>query len=401
VHWDVEEGMDHPVLTGIDLEQYEENTSDHMLYSECTESIFEGVSSYGEVSRSMDGLWGRIDVGMGFSFYGDYAVAMADVNNDGLDDLYVCQPGGIPNKLFLHNADGTLTDASVSSGTNILNDSPSAMFIDIDNDGNQDLVLANLLYIALMKGDGKGRFSPNGVIQVDNTMSLSASDIDSDGLLDIYVCRYSTSSRGSGSGEMVYDANDGKPNVMLRNTGNFGFTEVTKQVGLDHNNFRYSFAGVWEDFDNDGDLDLYVANDFGRNNLYQNTDGHFRDIAAESNTEDMAAGMGSAWADYDLDGDMDLYNSNMFSSAGGRIVDKDKIASIAGDESISGLERFAKGNTLLTNNGDGTFSDVSFGAGITMGRWSWGGEWVDFNNDGLEDLMVPNGFVTNDNTSDL
>ena len=115
----------------------------------------------------------------------------------------------------------------------------------------------------------------------------------------------------------------------------------------------------------------------------------------------MAAGMGATWADYNLDGNMDLYVSNMFSSAGGRIVDKEKIAQVAGGDAILPLMRFAKGNTLLENRGDGSFKDVSEQAGITMGRWSWGSEFVDLNNDGWEDLIVPNGFVTNHNTKDL
>ncbi len=111
--------------------------------------------------------------------------------------------------------------------------------------------------------------------------------------------------------------------------------------------------------------------------------------------------MGATWADYDHDGLMDLYVSNMFSSAGGRIVDQPRFQAVAGEDAVEPLQRFAKGNTLLRNAGDGTFEDVSEDAGVTMGRWSWGGEFVDLNNDGWQDLMVPNGFVTNHNTKDL
>ena len=74
---------------------------------------------------------------------------------------------------------------------------------------------------------------------------------------------------------------------------------------------------------------------------------------------------------------------------------------MAGEEAVAPLMRFAKGNTLLENIGDGTFRDVSFDAGVTMGGWSWASEFVDINNDGWQDLVVPNGFVTNDRSEDL
>ncbi len=79
-------------------------------------------------------------------------------------------------------------------------------------------------------------------------------------------------------------------------------------------------AASWEDYDQDGDLDLYVANDFGRNNLYRNDDGQFVDVAAEAGVEDISAGMSVSWGDYNNDGQADLYVGNMFSSAGNRVT---------------------------------------------------------------------------------
>ena len=99
-----------------------------------------------------------------------------------------------------------------------------------------------------------------------------------------------------------------------KGTGKFSFVDVTQESGLNQNNSRWSFAASWEDFDNDGDQDLYVANDYGRNNLYKNDNGIFKDIAAKSYTEDSASGMSVTWADYNKDGMMDLYISNMFSA---------------------------------------------------------------------------------------
>jgi hypothetical protein len=151
----------------------------------------------------------------------------------------------------------------------------------------------------------------------------------------------------------------------------------------------------------DGDPDLYVANDFGRNNLYRNEGGTFVDVAAEAGVEDISAGMGVTWADADLDGHMDLYVSNMYSSAGGRITYQRRFQKSADESVRASFQRHARGNTFFRNLGDGTFADVSLEAGTTMGRWSWGSLFTDFQNDGLPDLVVPNGFVTGEDPDDL
>ena len=401
VRWDTTEGYGSPRLLGIEVEDFAETTVPRSLFSDCTESAFADPAVFERVLHGIQSWWGRIDTGMGFSLYGDYALALGDVDGDGLDDVYVCQPGSLPNLLLRHLPDGTLQDISAGSGTDYLDDTPSAVFADFDNDGRQDLLLASLLTLDVLAGDGTGKFRLAGVHPTDNAVSLSVADYDADGLLDVYVCRYSSTNRGTGAGDTIYDSDQGKPNVLLHNEGSFQFRDATEESGISHNNNRFSFSGVWEDYDDDGDLDLYVANDFGRNNLYRNEGGRFRDVAGEVGAEDMAAGMGVTWGDYDLDGNVDLYVSNMFSSAGGRIVDKARIEELAGADAVAPLARFAKGNTLLRNRGDGTFDDVSFQAGVTMGRWSWGGEFVDVNNDAWLDLMVPNGFVTNVDPSDL
>ncbi len=401
VNWDISAGMNAPKLLSIELERFEEGHVSSMIYSDCTESVFANVASFDKIRYGIDQRWGKIDAQMGFSFYGDYTTAIGDVNNDGLDDIYVCQPGGIENMLLRHNPDHTVSDISFGSSVNILNDTPTALIADFDNDGNQDLVIGTMLFCSIMQGDGNGSFRQAGEIQIPGALSISSCDYDNDGDLDLYFCRYSDSFRGTGADDPIFDSNHGLPNVLLRNDGGFRFTDVTVESGIDENNKKFSFSSVWEDYDNDGDLDLYVANDFGRNNLYQNNNGHFKDVASEAHVEDRAAGMGVSWADFNQDGQMDLYVSNMFSSAGGRIVDKPKVIKMAGQDSVEPLQRFAKGNTLFLNKGDGTFEDVSDQSDTTMGRWAWGGEFVDINNDGLPDIIVPNGFVTNTIQDDL
>jgi hypothetical protein len=198
-----------------------------------------------------------------------------------------------------------------------------------------------------------------------------------------------------------HDANNGPSNHLMRNDGEDRFTDVTREVGLDANNRRFSLIGAWADYDDDSDPDLYVANDFGRNNLYRNDGGRFVDVAATAGVEDQAAGMGVSWSDYDLDGDLDLHVTNMFSAAGNRVAYQARFHAGAAVEAREGIRRHAAGDSLFANLGDGTFRDVSEAAGVRMGRWAWGAKFVDLNDDGLDDLVVPNGFLTGAVPDDL
>ena len=160
-------------------------------------------------------------------------------------------------------------------------------------------------------------------------------------------------------------------------------------------------AASWEDFDNDGDMDLYVANDFGRNCLYRNEAGRFTDVASETGVEDHASGMSVSWSDFNRDGLMDVYVSNMFSAAGNRVTFQRRFAEGLENGIVSNVQRMARGNTLFSANSDGSFRDVSERSAVTMGRWAWSSRFADFNNDGWQDLVVANGYVTNEETSDL
>ncbi|MCA9215631.1 MAG: VCBS repeat-containing protein, partial [Planctomycetales bacterium] len=276
-----------------------------------------------------------------------------------------------------------------------------------DNDGDQDLAVVCDPQIHFAENDGSGHFKLRSPFMADtDAYSLCAADFDQDGDLDVYVCGYNARRQDSVNRGLPFplpyhDANNGGRNYLLRNDGNFQFVDVTEEVGLDTDNQRFSLAAAWEDFDNDGDQDLYVANDFGRNCLYRNDNGHFRNVAATAGVEDHASGMSVSWGDYDHDGHMDIYVSNMFSAAGNRVTYQRQFADGVDSDTLASVQRMARGNTLFRNRGDGTFEDVSELAGVTQGRWAWGSRFVDFNNDGWLDLAVANGYITNEDDADL
>jgi hypothetical protein len=397
-------------LKSIDVEAYEEvvAASGAARFEDCTESIL-GMNAcwQDQFLRGTDYWRARLPRDFGLDVAANHGLAVGDVNGDQLDDLYICQQGGLPNRLFLQNADGTLRDVSEESGTAWLDYCASALFIDLDNDGDRDLAVSQDFRILLMANDGTGKFElAFGTSTQAQSFSMAAADYDVDGDLDLYVCGYNPSAAGIRSGAMgeplpFHDANNGGRNTLWRNDGNWRFTDVTAETGLDQNNTRFSFAACWEDFDNDGDLDLYVANDYGRNNLYRNDGGRFNDVAADLGVEDQSSGMSVAWGDCNRDGWMDLYVSNMFSGAGNRITYQRQFKEGFDDETRQQFQRMARGNTLFLGGPGGQFRDVSEPAGVTMGRWAWASSFADVNNDGWEDILVANGFITAADVDDL
>jgi hypothetical protein len=256
-----------------------------------------------------------------------------------------------------------------------------------------------------MENDGTGRFTLRARLSnVGHGYSPTAIDYDLDGDLDLLVLRYGAD--GSAIGDFptphpFYDARNGGANVLLQNQGGFRFTDVTDSSGLGTGNFRFSFAASWEDFDNDGDADLYIANDFGPKNLYRNDRGRFVDVSVESGAQDWGFGMSATWADYDRDGYMDLYVSNMFSGAGNQIVPQaDFNPSMPGEIRAKYL-KMVRGNTLLRNGGQGRFSDVTDPMAEGFGEWAWGAKFADLNNDGWEDIYLANGYISQPDKTDL
>ncbi len=286
---------------------------------------------------------------------GNYGAAFVDFDGDGRLDIHTANRLG--DFLYHNNGDGTFTDVAVLAGVVNLSQrrqTGCGIFADVDNDGDLDLFTtamqtSNALYL----NDGTGRFEDAadqlGLADGENNFYTSAAfaDIDLDADLDLYVVQVGHDSL----------------NVLYRNDGAAGFADITELWGGVANG-GWSLQPLFADYDNDGDPDLYVINDYGPDVFYRNEhpEPRFTDVTAESGLVERGLGMGGMWADYDQDGDLDLYITNH------------------GD------------NALARNRGDGTFEWVT-DAGVYDYLTGWGTGFFDVENDGDLDLYVVNGYI--------
>ncbi len=343
----------------------------------------------------------RLDPACGIDIHGQNGIAVGDIDGSGWDAIYVCQPGGLPNRLLVRDKDGVYRDRAKEAGVDLLDSTSSALFVDLENAGRQDLVALTTATPLLFRNRGAGRFElvedafefsdpPRG-----SFTSLAAADYDGDGFLDLYLCTYIyyQSEDQYSYPSPYHDSRNGPPNYLFRNrlAENGRFEDVTAQVGLDQNNDRYSFAAAWCDYDFDGRPELYVANDFGRNNLYHFDGKRFRDIAAKAGVEDLGPGMSAAWFDAHGHGRPDLYVTNMWTPSGRRVTHDPAFAPVAQHGLQDAYHRHTKGNTLYRNLGDGRFEETGE---AEMGRWSWSGDGVDFDLDGKPEILVMAGMIT-------
>jgi tetratricopeptide (TPR) repeat protein len=345
-----------------------------------------------------------LDGASGIDIYGHNGVSFGDIDNDGFDDLYICQPSGLPNRLYRNRGDGTFEDVTETAGIGVIENSACALFADIDNDGRQDLIVVragNGPLLFMNEGGGKFRERPHAfrfAQPPQGTFTGAAiADYDRDGWLDIYFCLYTYY---QGAAQYRYplpyeDAENGPPNFLMRNNRDGTFVDVTAQSGLNANNTRYSFCCGWNDFNADGWPDLYVVNDFGRKNLYRNNgDGTFTDIAAAAGVEDIGAGMSVCWSDYNNDGSGDLYVGNMWTAGGVRVSAQDVFQRSAPTEVRAWFRKHAMGNSLFRNERGGKFRDATMLAGAGIGRWAWTCDSWDFDHDGFSDIYIANGMVS-------
>ena len=405
------------------------------------------------------------DMGSGAGF--------ADIDNDGDIDLYIVNiPGpfiqdgvgarsphpynGNANALYRNNGDGTFTDITRAAGVGHQGYGMGCVFADYDGDADLDLYLTNYGENVLYRNNGNATFtdvSETAGVDCDLWSTGAAfADVDGDTDLDIYVCNYVTYDLEALEQMKEESLQSGKPvpsalnphvfepqdNVFYRNNGDGTFTDATDATGIAAVGGR-SMQAIFSDFDNDNDLDLYVANDTTTNHVYRNDGGgNFTDVSAESWAADFRGSMGLTAGDYDADGDTDLFMShwvdeenalyrNLFVEDGNakqiRFVDE-SYTSLLAEESIKqigwgtalfdydndgDLDIFVtNGSTfqelsrpevlipqadmLFRNNGDETFTDVSQETGIAalplrVGR---GAAFGDYDNDGDVDIFIVN-----------
>ncbi len=346
-------------------------------------------------------------------------VSVVDFDRDGWDDLYVTGRWG--TNIMLHNqGDGTFEDVATDLGLDIEDHTASVVFADFDNDGDIDAFLGRTMAPSLYMVNEKGRFVDRTEALVEGpapclVTSASAADVDGDGLLDLYLSTYAASlhfafmadltegrfdtclpleDREGWMQEVASDEqhfvlnHHGPPNRYLHNIGGGRFEVVRDSVLAQ---YRHTLQATWADYDNDGDPDLYLANDFAPNNLLRN-DGAagFVDVTDETGTADLGFGMGASWGDFDDDGLLDLYVTNMYSKAGRRITAQ--LTDL--DPRLGAMSR---GNTLFHNRGshfEKISGDEPGQLTVEAAGWSWSGQWVDFDNDTDLDLVALSGYYT-------
>lgn len=381
------------------------------MFVEVTSPALGHIPSYREQLLHGSDYWQTIlDGAIGIDVYGNNGLAVGDFDNDGRDDLYICQPAGLPNRLYRNRGDGTFEDMTEQSGVDVLDFTACALFADFRNRGIQDLLVVCATGPLLYLNDGRGKFSlqrdafrfsrpPQGVFT-----HAAAADYDHDGRLDIYFCLYNYY---QGLDQYRYpvpyfDARNGPPNYLFHNGGAGVFEDRTDATGLNAENNRYSFACCWGDVNGNGWPDLYVVNDFGRNNLYRNNgDGTFTPSSDRSHVDEAGAGMSACWLDFDNDGKQDIYAAGMWVAAGMRVFEDSHFHPGEPQKIRDLYRRHMAGNSLYRNVGDGTFQNVAHHAGVEMGRWSWSADSWDFDHDGYADLYIANGYISGTEHEDV
>ena len=296
-----------------------------------------------------------------------------------------------PSRLYRNNGDGTFTDVTLGSGLDHTGWGMGVCVGDYDNDGHDDLYVTYYGGNVLYHNNGNGTFADvtgkAGVRGHGWGMGCAFDDYDNDGRLDLYVANYldvdinhlgepGSAPNCTYRGIATFCGPRGLPgdrDILFHNNGNGTFTDVTEKAGIDPDKY-YGLGVVWGDYDKDGRPDVYVANDSTPSSLYHNNgDGTFTDVGvpagvAYSGEGQEQAGMGTDFADYDNDGWPDLVKGNFSDDT----------------------------KNLYHNNGDGSFTDATYVAGLGDAGWlftTFGAKFLDYDNDGWKDVILANGQV--------
>lgn len=314
-----------------DLDLYVVNLGQsNVLYQNNGNGSFNDVANIAGVDDSGDGV----------------GCAWADFDNDGYIDIFVSNRPG-QNRLYLNNRDGTFTDITSSAGvSDPIGNGESVAWADYNNDGFVDIYVLNYLQSNRLYSNNKDSTfhevtDSAGVGHTGRGEGVAWADFDNDGDCDIFVANYNGS------------------NVLYLNNGDGMFEDITNSAGV--GGYTNSFGVAWGDYDNDGDLDLYIAQN-GTNTLYANkSDGTFENMTSIAGVGGSSWSLGAAWSDYNNDGWLDLYVANHLGE-----------------------------DNFYLNNRDGTFTEVTSQAGITNLSNARGCIWGDYDNDGDLDLFIAN-----------
>lgn len=327
-----------------------------------------------------------------------HGAAAGDIDQDGFVDLVV---SGLDRNYIYLNQGGSFEERSRELGIPAAPRATAPLLVDYDNDGDLDLFLAavgdQMLFQNRLKPDGALNFidvsQESGAALPAIGFSAAAADVNGDGWPDIYVTSYNR--YGVVMPNSWHQATNGTPNLLFLNQKNGTFKEAGEEWGV--RDRRWGYAAQFADVNGDGRQDLYVANDFGENALYINQGGSFQDRAAEWGVLDPGNGMGVSFGDYNNDGRLDLHVTNMSSTAGKRILDR-LFPEAGGADNV--LKKLAGGNSLFQGRPDGRFTNVTQEVGPFAAGWAWGGVFIDFDNDGWQDLYSPNGFISGKSMKD-